>query len=49
MIQFFGDQMMSVLPYVDVVFSNEDEAKAFGQKQNWGVSISLFAVCVTRC
>jgi len=42
-IQFFGDQMASVLPYVDIVFSNEDEGKAFGQKQNWGEDLKVIA------
>lgn len=42
-IQFFGDQMATVLPYVDVVFSNEDEAKAYGQKQGWGEDLTVIA------
>jgi len=42
-IQFFSQQMESVLPYVDVVFSNEDEAKAFGTKYNWGEDLKIIA------
>jgi len=41
--QFFFDQLSSVLPYVDVVFSNEDEARAFGQKLNWGDDLEVIA------
>lgn len=29
--QFFKDQMSKVLPYCDIVFSNEDEARAFSK------------------
>lgn len=36
-IQFFNDQLNSVLPYVDVVFSNDDEARVLGEKMGWGV------------
>jgi adenosine kinase len=42
-IQFFWDAMASVLPYVDVIFSNEDEAKTFGQKQGWGEDLPTIA------
>jgi adenosine kinase len=42
-IQFFWDAMATVLPYVDVIFSNEDEAKVFGQKQGWGEDLPTIA------
>jgi len=42
-IQFFFEQMSSVLPYIDVIFSNEDEARAFGTKQNWGDDLKVIA------
>jgi len=42
-IQFFSEQMNKVLPYIDIIFSNEDEAKAFGQKQNWGDDLKVIA------
>jgi len=42
-ILFFGDQLFSVLPYVDVVFSNEDEARVLGEKQNWGTDLKEIA------
>jgi adenosine kinase len=31
LIQFFRDQMMSVLPYADIVFGNETEAATFAE------------------
>lgn len=36
LIQFFWDRVASVLPYADVVFCNDDEARALGEKQGWG-------------
>jgi len=42
-IQFFWDQMASVLPYVDIVFSNEDEAKTLGTKLGWGDNLAEIA------
>lgn len=35
-IQFFGEQLEKVLPYVDVVFSNDDEAKVFSTVKGFG-------------
>ncbi|CUG69043.1 dTDP-glucose 4,6-dehydratase, putative [Bodo saltans] len=34
-IQFFGEQLEKVLPYVDVLFSNDDEAKVLAQVKGW--------------
>ncbi len=34
--QFFKDPLMSVLPYVDILFGNESEAAAFSQAQGYG-------------
>lgn len=34
-IQFFGEQLEKVLPYVDVLFSNDDEAKVLAQTKGW--------------
>jgi adenosine kinase len=31
LIQFFGDQMASIIPYTDFVFGNESEAAAYGE------------------
>jgi len=35
LVDFFWDQMSSVLPYTDVIFANETEAHTFGKKQGW--------------
>ena len=32
---FFHDQMMSVMPYVDYLFANETECAAFAKKMGW--------------
>jgi len=42
-IQFFYDQLSQVLPYTDVVFSNEDEARTFGEKLGWGADLKVIA------
>lgn len=44
LVQFFGDQMASVLPYCDYVFGNESEAAAFGEKQGWGTDVATVAL-----
>lgn len=44
LVQFFGDQMASVLPYCDFVFGNESEAAAFGEKQGWGTDVGTIAI-----
>jgi len=36
LIQFFKDQMMSVMPYADIVFGNETEALTFAESFNLG-------------
>lgn len=35
-IQFFGEQLKAVLPYVDILFSNDDEARTFAEAQGFG-------------
>jgi len=35
-IQFFGEQLDKILPYVDILFSNEDEAAVFGEVKKFG-------------
>jgi len=44
LIQFFWDQMASVLPYADIIFCNESEAAALGAKQNWGDNLEEVAL-----
>ena len=38
LIQFFKDQMMSVMPYADIVFGNETEALTFAESFNLGTT-----------
>jgi len=38
LIQFFKDQMMSVMPYADIVFGNETEAATYAETFNLGTS-----------
>jgi len=33
--QFFTDPLMAAIPFVDIMFGNETEAKAFGEKQGY--------------
>jgi adenosine kinase len=42
-IEFFWDKVASVLPFVDIVICNEDEAEALGKKQNWGNDLKEIA------
>jgi len=35
LIQFFADPMAKVLPYVDILFSNDEEADLFAEQQKW--------------
>lgn len=42
-IQFFFDNLSKVLEYVDVVFSNESEAKTLGEKMGWGSELDVIA------
>lgn len=35
LLQFFSEQFMKVVPYLDVLFGNEDEAKALAQLMKW--------------
>jgi len=34
-VNFFNDQLMSVMPYVDYLFGNESEVKAFAKKHGY--------------
>jgi len=44
LINFFWDPMSKVLPYTDIVFSNESEAETLGAKQGWGNNIEEIAL-----
>ncbi|OQR71584.1 adenosine kinase-like [Tropilaelaps mercedesae] len=39
--QFFHDQMMKVMPYVDILFGNEAEAKELACSQKWPETLSI--------
>jgi len=42
-IQFFGEPLFKVIEYVDIVFSNESEAKVLGEKMGWGDDLQVVA------
>lgn len=44
LIQFFGDQMASVMPYADFVFANESEAEAYGAAKDYGSDLKTIAL-----
>lgn len=44
LIQFFGDQMASVMPYADFVFGNESEAAAYGEAKGYGSDLATIAL-----
>lgn len=44
LIQFFGDQMASVMPYADFVFGNESEAAAYGEAKDYGSDLGTIAL-----
>ncbi len=43
--QFFSEQLETALPYVDYLFGNESEAKAFGEKQKYA-DLSIPAIAL---
>merc|ERR1712113_501431 len=48
LIQFFKDQMMSVMPYADIVFGNETEALTYAETFNLGTTdISKIALAIS--
>lgn len=44
LVQRYGDQMSSVLPYCDYVFATESAAGAFGEKCGWGTDVATVAL-----
>ena len=48
-VQFFGAQLAEVMPYVDILFGNEDEAREYAKANDWGTEdVSEIAKkCVT--
>jgi adenosine kinase len=45
-VDFFGDQLATALPYADFLFGNEGEAAAFGKKHNLGDDLRKVALAV---
>ncbi|KAL3929830.1 MAG: hypothetical protein SGARI_004644 [Bacillariaceae sp.] len=43
-VDFFGDQLATALPYADFLFGNEGEAAAFGKKHNLGDDLKEVAL-----
>jgi adenosine kinase len=46
-VDFFGDQLATALPYADFLFGNEGEAAAFGKKYNLGENLKEVALAAT--
>ena len=44
LIQFFGDQMASVMPFTDFVFGNESEAAEYGKAKGYGTDLATIAL-----
>lgn len=44
LIQFFGEQMKTIMPYTDIVFANESEAAAYGEAHGYGSDLSTIAL-----
>lgn len=44
LIDFFGDQMATVMPYADFVFGNESEAAAYGKAKGYGEDLQQIAL-----
>ena len=49
--QHLSDRLMQLLPLVDIVFGNEEEALALAKALNWQVNIEIFcfSCCYARC
>lgn len=44
LIQFFGDQMATMMPYCDFLFGNESEAVVYGEAKGYGTDIPTIAL-----
>lgn len=40
-VQFFGAQLGEVMPYVDILFGNDDEAKEYAKGNNFNTEVAL--------
>jgi adenosine kinase len=41
--QFFTEHVTNAMPFVDIMFGNESEAEAFGEKMEWGKDVKTVA------
>lgn len=39
--EIYGERLLQVMPYVDIVFGNDSEAEAYANLRNWPTSIGL--------
>jgi len=46
-VDFFGDQLATAMPYADFLFGNEGEAAAYGQKHDLGEDLKRVALAVS--
>eukprot|EP00629_Pelagomonadales_sp_RCC1024_P015592 CAMPEP_0119286572 /NCGR_PEP_ID=MMETSP1329-20130426/34081_1 /TAXON_ID=114041 /ORGANISM="Genus nov. species nov., Strain RCC1024" /LENGTH=362 /DNA_ID=CAMNT_0007287311 /DNA_START=47 /DNA_END=1133 /DNA_ORIENTATION=- len=46
--QFFTDALDATLPYVDILFANETEAAAYGEKKGWGTDVPTVALAISK-
>jgi adenosine kinase len=44
LIQFFGDQLATCIPYCDYIFANESEAEAYGEAKGYGKDLETIAL-----
>eukprot|EP00605_Chrysophyceae_sp_TOSAG23-4_P002721 GSChrysophyteH1.ASY1.ANO1.3000.1 assembled CDS len=44
LIQFFGTQLASCIPYTDYIFANESEAEAYGEAKGYGKDLETIAL-----
>lgn len=44
LIQFFGDQMATCMPYTDFIFANESEAAEYGKAKGYGEDLNVIAL-----
>ncbi|KAI1286038.1 Adenosine kinase [Halotydeus destructor] len=47
--KFYSEALLSVLPYVDIVFGNETEAVAFAQLKGWPETLSVREIAIEIC
>jgi adenosine kinase len=44
--QFFSSQLLSVLPFIDILFGNETEAKAFSAMKKWPEDLTIRDIAI---